>query len=554
MLTHLLVRDLAIVARLELDLRPGMTALTGETGAGKSILVDALALALGDKADTGLIRPDCERAEVSATFDLARTPLARRWLEDGGLDEGGECVVRRLIAAEGRSRAFVNGRPVTLQQLQELGEHLVDIHGQHAHQSLLRPAQQRALLDEFAGEGPAAAELAAVFRRYRDAATRLERLRSAQADRDARLDLLRFQRDELERLDLRPDELGALDQEQRRLRNVGRLQEICAGLLQRLYDGEPSIQQELGQGVSQLDELSGLDDRLSAARELLDGALIQVQETASELRAYVDGLDLDPRRLEEVENRLSQILDTARKYRVRPEQLTERLTDLRNELADLENADVEVAALEGEAQAAESDYRERARRLTAARTEAAVRLSETVTRSMQTLGMKGGQFAAEIKALDEPGASGLDQISFLVSANPGQPLQPLAKVASGGELSRISLAIQVATAECGQVPSLVFDEVDVGIGGGVAEIVGQLLRTLGRARQVLCVTHLPQVAAQAHHHLQIRKRTDDTRTYAEIRSLSSGERVDEIARMLGGREITKKTLAHAREMIGRAAG
>jgi len=554
MLTHLLVRDLAIVSHLELDLRSGMTALTGETGAGKSILIDALALGLGDKADTGLIRPDCVRAEVSATFDLDRAPLARRWLDENSLDDGDDCLIRRIVASEGRSRAFINGHPATLQQLQGLGEQLVDIHGQHAHQSLLRPAQQRDLIDEYAGQRTLAEEVAALYRRYRDAANRLARLQSAQADREARLALLRFELDELERLDLRPEELGELDTEQRRLRNVGRLQEMSAGLVQRLYEGEPSIHQALGQGASQLEDLIGLDPRLTTTRDLLEGALIQIQEAASELRGYLDDLDLDPARLDQVETRLSQIHDLARKYRTAPHLLPERLTGLRAELSDLEHADVQLGQLLRDVHTLETDYRDKAGRLSAARTEAAQRLSETVTRSMQTLGMAGGRFAVEIRALGEPSAGGLDQVGFVVSANPGQPPQILTKVASGGELSRISLAIQVATAECGQVPSLIFDEVDVGIGGGVAEIVGQLLRKLGRARQVLCVTHLPQVAAQAHQHLRVRKYTEGERTFAEIKTLSRDDRINEIARMLGGREITKKTLAHAREMIEHASG
>ena len=554
MLTHLLVKDLAIVSSLELDLRSGMTALTGETGAGKSILIDALGLALGDKADMGLVRPECERAEVVAAFDLRRAPLARQWLEENALDDGGECLVRRLLSSEGRSRAFINGRPATLQQLQGLAEHLVDIHSQHAHQSLLRPSQQRILVDEYGGQGKQVLDLANLYRRYREATTRLDGLRLAQADRDARFDLLRYQADELGRLDLRPEELTELDQEQRRLRNVGRLQETCTWLLQRLYEGEPSVHEELGHGLSQLDELIGLDARLGETRELLEVALIQVQEAASGLRGYLDGLDLDPARLEQVEGRLSQIHELARRYRVTPDQIPVHLTDLRAQLGNLEQAEVQIAQLQQEVETLHAEYLHHARQVSAVRAEAGQRLSETVTRSMQTLGMAGGRFAGEIRELGEPTASGLDQIGFVVSANPGQPLQHLAKVASGGELSRISLAIQVATAECGQVPSLVFDEVDVGIGGGVAEIVGQLLRTLGVSRQVLCVTHLPQVAAQAHHHLRVRKYADGKQTFAEINTLSTGDRISEIARMLGGREITKKTVAHAKEMIARATG
>jgi len=551
MLTHIFVKDLAIVSSLELDFAEGMTALTGETGAGKSILIDALGLALGDKADPDIVRPGCERAEVAAGFDLADFPEVRDWLIGEGLDDSGECLVRRLLVKEGRSRAYINGRPVAASQLQGLGERLVDIHGQHAHQSLLRPAAQRVLLDGYGGHAAPVAEVAALFRRLRSLEERMGRLTAQGADREAQLDLLRYQVNELETLGLSAEEIADLDREQKRLANVGQLQSTAARLLDALYDGEPSVHGELGRAVADLDVLAGFDERLSGIRELVASAVIQIEESASGLRQYLDDVDLDPALINQVEDRLAQVHDLARKYRIFPEQIPETLARLSLELEGLERDDIALGDLEQECNKARWAFLEAAERLSEQRTTAAKGLSETVSKSMQDLGMSGGHFAVRILR-EEPeagGAHGLDRVEFLVSVNPGQPLQPLAKVASGGELSRISLAIQVATAECGSVPTLVFDEVDVGIGGRVAEIVGAMLRSLGRRRQVLCVTHLPQVAAQAHNHLQVRKYAQEEQTYAAIALLDAEARVEEIARMLGGREITRKTLEHAREMI-----
>ncbi len=558
MLSHILIQDLAVVSALELELGPGMTALTGETGAGKSILIDALGLALGDRADAGMIRAGRERAEVAASFDLTAVPAARDWLVEQDLaEEGdGDCAIRRLLPASGRSRAYINGRLASGTQLQSLGERLVDIHGQHAHQSLLRPAAQRELLDGYAGQTSQVRELAGLFRDYRAREDRLRALLTQGAERAARLDLLRFQVEELEGLGLTAGDIEELDREQRRLAHLGLLQGTAGRLLDALHDGEDALRDRLGRAESELDGLLSYDERLGEVRDLIAGAAIQVEEAASGLRQYLDGLELDPALLEQVEARLAQVHDLARKYRVLPHELPETLDRLRGELAGLEGDEVSLDVLSRERDAAWQGYRVRALELSAARQVAAARLSATVTTAMAELGMKGGRFEVQLTRLAEEAASGqgLDRVEFLVSANPGQPLQPLAKVASGGELSRISLCIQVATAECAAIPTLVFDEVDVGIGGAVAEVVGRLLRALGERRQVLCVTHLPQVAAQAHHHLQVRKETRDGQTHTHIRRLDAKARIDEIARMLGGTTITEKTLAHAREMIERAGG
>jgi len=556
MLTHILIQDLAIVSRLELDLTRGLTALTGETGAGKSILIDALGLALGEKAEVSVIRAGRERAEVVASFDLSHCPAARAWLTEQALDDEGDCIVRRLIVREGRSRAFVNGRPASGTQLKDLGDLLVDIHGQHAHQSLLRANDQRALLDAYGGHGDLAAAVAAAFRDYRTLDRRLTELETAGAERAERLDLLRFQVDELTALRLTVEEIATLDQEQRRLSNLGRLQETTARVLSLLAESEPAVEDQLRTAAAEVADLEAIDPALAEGRELLESAAIHAHEAAVSLRHYLDGLDLDPAALEAVEARLAQIHDLARKYRVFPAQLPELLESRRGELESLLHADITLDALRANRDAAFKTFSTEAARLTESRTDAAARLGETVTQAMQQLGMGGGRFAVQLEPLpvQSAGAGGCERVAFLVSANPGQPLQPLARVASGGELSRISLGIQVATAECGSVPTLVFDEVDVGIGGGVAEIVGRLLRRLGDARQVLCVTHLPQVAAQAHHQLRVRKERLDGETHTRIETLDGESRLEGIARMLGGTEITRRTREHAHEMLHRAAG
>ncbi len=551
MLTQIVVKDLVIVSHLELEFGPGMTALTGETGAGKSILIDALGLALGERADAAMVRAGSDKAEVSASFDLGQCLQARAWLAEQGLDDEDDGVIRRILPGSGRSRAFVNGRAISGGQLKALGERLVDIHGQHAHQSLLRATAQRELLDGYANHGALRATLAQVYRHLRDCDERWQRLTAEHEQRSARLDLLRFQLTELDDVALHNGELEQLDADQRRLANQERLQDTSARILQLIYDGESAVHDQLSRASSDLADLGAIDARLAPGVELLEGAALQIEEAASNLRQYLDALELDPAQLQEVEERLSRIHEMARKYRVLPVQLPGLHQELQQEYARLEQADADLGALAAERDQARTRYLDTAQELSASRRVAAERLAATVTASMQELGMAGGLFAIDLQPQDIAlaAAHGLDQMSFLVSANPGQPPQPLAKVASGGELSRISLAIQVATADCISIPVLVFDEVDVGIGGGVAEIVGRQLRKLGEERQVLCVTHLPQVAAQAHQQLRVRKYTEAGQTFAEITSLTAAERIEEIARMLGGTDITATTRAHAEEML-----
>lgn len=556
MLTHIHIKDLAVVSALELELNLGMTVLTGETGAGKSILIDALGLVLGDRADNGMIRSDCERAEITAAFDITNLDTANTWLSEQSLEAGSECILRRVLVRDGRSRAFINDSPVSLQSLQTLGEMLVDIHGQHAHQSLLHRGAQRGLLDAYANHQSLVDETSHLFQEWRKTRDDLNQLRAAAEERTARLDLLRYQVSELETLKLGDAEIAELDEQHGRLSNLGRLRESCSQALSILYDTDGSVQEQLARISRELEELSSLDSTLAEVREMLENALIQVEEATTSLRQYGDGLELDPQRLAQVEQRLEEIHDLARKYRTQPQDLPTRLDQLQTELDELEHADSHLVQLEEQTQALHQAFLEQAKTLGKSRRKAARKLEKEVCSGIQSLGMPEGRFSIDIQPLAEDRASahGLDQIEFLVSANPGQAQQPLAKVASGGELSRISLAIQVSTIRCGHIPTLIFDEVDAGIGGGVAETVGQLLRQLGETRQVLCVTHLPQVAAQGHQHLQVHKDTDGATTHTRVRRLNQDEQVEEVARMLGGIKITHRTLDHAKEMVTRSRG
>ncbi len=555
MLTHLGIRDFAIIESLDLDLGEGMTVLTGETGAGKSIIVDALLLALGGRAEGGMIRHGATRAEISAGFDLSRIARACEWLEEHDLEGAPDCVLRRIITREGRSKAYINGSSVPLQSLQALGDLLVDIHGQHEHQSLLQRNAQREHLDDYAGHARMLADLAALHKRWINSARELETLLRAQTERETRLTLLRYQVQELDALKLEQDECSALNAEHARLANVNRLLETGQGALSALYENEQgSALGLLTHSANELQKLHEYDTKLKKLSELLDGAVIQLQEAVSELRHYLDHLEGDPKRLHSVEQRLANIHDLARKHRIKPEELPDLHLRLAQDLANIEGADARLEQLQKEAAMARQAYLALAEKLSTARAKQAKELQKQVTARMQQLGMPGGQLEIQLErvAEDQYAAHGLERVEFLVSANPGQPLKPLNKVASGGELSRISLALQVITAQSGRIPTLIFDEVDVGVGGGVAEIVGQQLRALSKQRQVLCVTHLPQVAAQGRHHIQVSKETKKEATKITLRTLGAEERRDEIARMLGGVKITGQTLAHAGEMLNNA--
>jgi len=552
MLTHIHVRNLAIVDEIEVELAAGMTTLTGETGAGKSILVDALGLVLGDRADSGVIRHGCERAEISASFDTGDKTAAGRWLQAQELDMEGECQLRRVISREGRSRGYINGRPVPVQSLREIGDLLVDIHGQHEHQSLLRSSVQRQLLDDFGGHQELLAEVGALYNEWKSTQQHLEAARQQDANRDARLDLLRYQSRELAALGLTVEEIDMLDEEHARQANAGRLLGACQQGLARLEADEGnSVQALLGQTLDELQELEGLDSGLAESTALLNEAAILLQEGVSALRHYGDQLEIDPQRLQWLEERIGILHDLARKHRCKPVELPAAEARINQSLEAIEHSDRQRAGLETRLGELDKAYCRAAGQLTRKRQQAAGTFGKQITTAMQTLGMAGGVFEVSVlpRADTTHGPRGIDAIEFRVSANPGQPVQPLSKVASGGELSRISLSIQVISAGSEAIPTLIFDEVDSGIGGGVAEIVGQKLHTLAGNRQVLCVTHLPQVAAQAHRQLQVSKLAGENTTRTSIRELTTGERVDELARMLGGMKITRQTREHAREML-----
>ena len=554
MLTHLHVRDFTIVDELDLDFGTGMTTLTGETGAGKSILLDALGLALGDRAAGDSIRPGAERAEVIASFDIHELPECQRWLEDQELDNDGDCILRRVIQQSGRSRAFVNGRPVPLQQLREIGEHLVDIHGQHEHQSLMRGDVQRQIVDSHADNGNQLTEVARLCKALQECDRAMQALQGGFEDQEARRDVLLYQTQELEKLDLSPEALDALNAEHRRLANAGTLVETSQRLLQSLYEDETSAQSILGQALREVEGLVEKDPALAEIHEQLAGAQAQIEEAVDGLRHHLDAMDLDPARLAEVEERIGTVSDLARKHHVREEELAEVHERLRQELDDLEHSSERLAELDREYSELRKAYQDAASSLSQARQQAAAELGDRVTEQLGALSMAGAAFRIEIAHSDTkaPTPHGLDDITFQVRTNAGQPFGPLNRIASGGELSRLSLAIQVAASGTTRIPTLIFDEADAGIGGGVAEVVGRQLRSLGSRHQVLCVTHLPQVASQAHHHLQVHKRTGDDSTATAVTPLQRDERIQEIARMLGGMELTQATVEHATEMVEKA--
>lgn len=549
MLLTLNIRDFVIVDRLELEFQPGFTVLTGETGAGKSILIDALSLALGERADAGVVRAGMERAEIEAEFDTRTLPQLQSWLDEHDLGgDPGVCLMRRVVDAGGRSRAFINGRSATLQQLREAGEFLVDIHGQHAHQSLLKAAAQRELLDAYAGLGRQARETATAWKEWQALKrARLEREKNAAAYAEE-LERLEWQVKELVALNFSAGEWEEQQAEHARLSHAASLMEGAQFGLEVLSENDVACLAQVNGVIARLNNLVEYDTGLKEVLELLEPAEVQLREAAYGLRHYLQRLDLDPERLAQCEQRLAEVHDAARKYRVGPDQLPDLLAEKSARLAELRGFDSGGDEAQREP-AARAQYLDLAGKLSAARKKAARELEEKVSAAMQSLAMAGGRFEIALTEF-EGNAHGLEEIEFLVSAHSGLPPKPLAKVASGGELSRISLAIQVITSKVSLVPTLIFDEVDVGIGGGVAEIVGQLLKQLGTERQVLCVTHLPQVAAQGDHHWQVSKDARDGSVVSRIQELGREARIDEVARMLGGVDITDTTRRHAAEMLG----
>ncbi len=546
-LTHLSITNLTLVNHLELEFQGGMSVITGETGAGKSILLGALGLALGDRADSSLITPGATRAEISASFDLANYPEAIAWLEAKALYADGLCILRRVVATDGRSRAFVNGSAMTLSELKELSEMLLDIHSQHEHQSLLKKDTHRRLLDEY---GDLMSQVRDVESRHKNIAQLTQQLTTLRADAEettARVQLLSYQAEELNTLARGDDELAALEAERKQLdaadttrQTLMTIVELCSN------DNDTSASSQTSRALSLLESIE--DQRLVPMREMLESALIQINEAVADVNASLTQFTADPERLVEVERRLAAIYDVARKHKVNPEALPVLTREILSELDAVRNVDEVNDQLAQQLSLAESDYTKVAKELSTARKAAANVLQADITRQLQALGMHGAAFEIGIDET-RSGRFGFDDVEFLIATIPGSEAKSLARIASGGELSRISLAIQVITAKTSSTPSLVFDEVDVGVGGATAEAVGTLLRKLGANAQVICVTHLPQVAAQAHQHYVVVKETSEEAASTTVVPLTEEDKITEIARMLGGLKQTDESIAHAEAMI-----
>ncbi|SIQ72253.1 DNA repair protein RecN [Marinobacterium stanieri] len=553
MLTQITIRNFAIVDALEVELDNGMTVISGETGAGKSIMLDALGLCLGNRADSDSLYKGADRAELTACFDIRELGSARLWLQEHELEcDPRECLMRRVITREGRSRSYINGRPVPLTLMREFGQFLVDIHGQHEHQRLLKKDHHRVLLDAFGGQGELSDQVRRHFHKWRRLHSEFRALTEVSEERNARVQLLSYQVEELDQLALQPGELEALEQEQQRLENADGLLSSGHQLLQLSSEGDDThCLSMLHHCLQLLGQLDAQDERLRQADEMLNSALIQVEEASREVRHFIDGIEINPERQQEVEERLSAIYDVARKHRLLPEELPAFHQSLQQELAGLTQSDEALVEMEAEVVHARDEYLGSAAELSLARQQAAETLGTRVDEQLHALGMPAAHFTACLTPLDEEryNANGLEEVEFLISTNEGQPARALAKVASGGELSRISLAIQVITAQSSSTPTLVFDEVDVGIGGGIAEVVGRMLHALGKRVQILCVTHQPQVAAQGDQHLFVSKNGKTTGKQTRVSRLSDKQRVEEVARMLGGVDITRTTLTHAQEML-----
>ena len=550
MLTHLTINHFMLIDHLDLDLKKGMTTITGETGTGKSIFLDALGLALGDRADGDRVRQGREKADITATFLLDDLPDARQWLIEHDLSHADECLLRRVVTKEGRSRAYINGQPVPLGQLRLLAELLIDIHSQHAHQSLLSKASHIRILDEFAQHMPLAKEVRIQFQHWQALKNQFIQLRDNADEMNARYQLLQYQVEEFELLDLEFDELDKLEAEQQVLANAESLLSKSHQLAECCDNDEQGIRQQLHTALSLLQSINPQTEHLSVSAELLNNALIQVEEAHSSIRQQIDQTQLDPERLQQVEDRLSAIYTLARKHHINPSEIHDKYSDLKQEFDSLQGGDEALGRLETEMNNAEQAFTNSAETLSTQRKVAAEQLTLGINQQLEQLAMGGAHFVVQQDQTTQPTLHGIDDIEFLISTNPGQAPKSLAKVASGGELSRISLAIQVTTAQTSRVASLVFDEVDVGIGGRTADTVGKLLSQLGEQCQVLCITHLAQVASKGDQHWQVSKFVDAESASSTIIELNKTQKIEEIARMISGDELSEQSLAHAREMVG----
>ena len=551
MLTQLSIKHLAIVEQLELNFTSGMLVLTGETGAGKSILIDALCLVLGERASPSIIRAPHTQAEITACFDISRLPKILDWLKAHDLDAFDECIIRRIIKADGPSRAYVNGHIVPLGQLKSLGEHFVQIHSQHQHHALLNSEHQRQLLDEFANHGSLLSKVQACYQQWSSINQEIQELSDLQQQRD-KLNLLNYQVQEIEELALQPNELQKLEQEHRQLAKSEELIATCQESLELLSgQSEQDIQSKMHLCVNRLASIQQLVPNLKNCSDLLGQALIQIEEANQELTDFLEAYDLNPERLQVIEQRLSAIHALSRKHRIAPEFIEEHYKALLTEKNKLAQAHEKLETLQQDLEATQDKYQVAAKKLSQSRIQTAKKLAVAIESRLKTLELPNAKFEIQVAQSDcsTPHFQGLDTVAFLVTTNPGQPLGPLKTIASGGELSRISLAIQVITAEKLTPPTLIFDEVDVGISGKTAQVVGDLMRQLGKNNQIICITHLPQVAAQGHHHFKVEKHQTKKETKTTITQLTSDQKIEELARLMGGLEVTPQALEHAKTMM-----
>ena len=548
MLQELTIKNLALIEHLQLPFANGFTTLTGETGAGKSILLDALGLTLGERADSNLVRHDTPKADVTALFDIQTLPHIQAWLTEQELEDEEHCYLRRTVTAEGRSKAYINGYPVAANQLKTLGAMLIDIHGQHEHQNLLSAHKQIDLLDAYAHHPKLLENTQLAYKNWQGFKKSLTELQEAQADVQSKLELLNFQKHEFDEVKPQHGEYETLSEEQNQLSHANEIKQACEKAYQSIEEEQGAVD-ALNHAIQQLQDIVSYNPSLAATIEQLNSSLIEIQEASSEIYRQAEHIELDPMQLQDTEERLASLFGLAKKYQLEPEQLLEKHQQIEQELNLLENSGTSLEQLKKQVKIAASEYEKQAKLLTQSRKKAAVQLTKVVTNGMHNLGMENGLFSIQLESISTPASKGLDKATFMVTANKGQPLQALSKVASGGELSRISLAIQVATSEVASLPTLIFDEVDVGIGGGIAEVVGEKMQTLGLTKQVLSITHLPQVASHGHQHLFIQKKTENEQTTTKVSVLSENSRVEELARMLGGKDLTEQSRKHALEML-----
>ncbi|HHS99279.1 MAG TPA: DNA repair protein RecN [Thiomicrospira sp.] len=548
MLQELAIQNLALIEKLQLQFNNGFTTLTGETGAGKSILLDALGLALGERADSSLVRHNTPKADVTALFEIEDLPHVQSWLAEQELDDDTSCYLRRTVTSEGRSKAYINGYPVAANQLKTLGSFLIDIHGQHEHQSLLAGNKQLELLDAYANHPKLLTQTQADFKQWQALKRQLQQIEEEQADYQSKLELLSFQKNEFDEINPVEGEFESLSEEQIQLSHASEIKTACENAYSHIENEQGAVD-SINQAIHALESIVEFSPSLQPLVNQLNSSLIEVQEAATEIQHHSEQVELDPQQLNYVEERLSLLFGLAKKYNIEPEIIVNKHQQIKDDLMRLEQSDASLETLKEELNQAWLNYLKQADKLKKSRQKAAKNLSLIVTDGMHALGMPNGLFSVELTDSEQAAANGTDKVVFSVTANKGQPLQPLAKVASGGELSRISLAIQVATSEVVQLPTLIFDEVDVGIGGGIAEVVGQKMQALGKNKQILSITHLAQVASHGHNHLHIAKQTKNDVTTTHVNLLEPEQRVEELARMLGGLTLTEQTLNHAKEML-----